>query len=290
MSNASVRILGPLDVRVDGRRVEPGGGRQRALLAILALRANEVITSDRLVDDLWGDRPPPTAHKALQNAISELRSVLGPAAGVLVTRSNGYVLELDADALDARRFEQLAAEGRRELEENPRRAAKLLGEALGLWHGQPLVDFAYDDFAQPEILRLEELRLAALEDRIHADLALGRHAELVPELEPLVAAHPHRDRLRVSSWWRSTAAAGRPRPSRRTGKGGVRSRRSSASSRVRGSSSSSKRFSTRTSRWGRLPDCLRRRCRPPAPRGPRRDPRTARGRRRGARRSAARAR
>lgn len=197
MREASVRILGPLEVWVDGSRVELGGGRQRALLAILALRANEVLSRDMLVEGVWGDRPPPTAHKALQNAVSELRAVFGSAgADLILTQAPGYVLRLDGDALDARRFERLVAEGRHELEENPRRAAKLLRDALALWRGEALADFAYDGFAQHEILRLEELRLAALEDRIHADLALGRHAELVPDLEPLVAAHPLRDRLR----------------------------------------------------------------------------------------------
>ena len=197
MNNASVRILGPFEVWLDDTRVELGGGRQRAVLAVLALHANEVVSSDRLVEHLWGDHPPATAHKALQNAVSELRTVLGSAGTELIrTQSPGYVLRVDGDALDARRFEHLAAEGRRELEENPRRAAKLLREALALWRGEALADFAYDGFAQPEILRLEELRLSALEDRIHADLALGRHAELVAELETLVAAHPLHERFR----------------------------------------------------------------------------------------------
>lgn len=197
MREASVRILGPLEAWVDGTRVELGGRRQQVLLAILALRANEVLSSDKLVEDLWGEHPPPTAHKALQNAVSELRAALGSAgADLILTQAPGYVLRLDGDALDARRFERLVAEGRSELEGNPRRAAKLLRDALALWRGEALADFAYDGFAQHEILHLEELRLAALEDRIHADLALGRHAELVPELEPLVAAHPLRDRLR----------------------------------------------------------------------------------------------
>ncbi|MGE5689144.1 MAG: BTAD domain-containing putative transcriptional regulator [Pseudomonadota bacterium] len=197
MNKATVRILGPLELRIDAGRVELGGGRQRALLAILALHANEVVSSDRLIDELWGEHPPSTAHKALQNAVSQLRAAIGPdAVGLLVTQSPGYVLRLDEDALDSHRFEQLADEGRRLLEEDPARAAEVLREALGLWRGEPLVDFAYDGFARPEILRLEELRLAALEDRIDADLALGRHAELIAELEPLVAAHALRERLR----------------------------------------------------------------------------------------------
>jgi DNA-binding SARP family transcriptional activator/streptogramin lyase len=197
MNDATVRILGPLELWVAGGRLELGGGRQRALLALLALHANEVVSSDRLIDELWGASPPSTARKVLQNIVSQLRSEIGPTGpDLLVTRSPGYVLELGAEALDARRFEQLAAEAARLLADDPARARELLGEALALWRGEPLVDFAYERFAQGEIARLQELRLAALEDRIDADLALGRHAELVAELEPLVAAHPLRERLR----------------------------------------------------------------------------------------------
>ena len=197
MSDVEVRILGPLEVWVDGRRVDLGGGRQRSLLAILALHANEVVPSERLIDELWGGQPPPTAQKALQNLVSHLRSAITPVSdGRLLTQSPGYELRLDEDALDAHRFEHLAAEARQVLEEDPARAAEQLREALALWRGEPLVDFAYEHFAQAEIARLEELRLVAVEDRIDADLALGRHAELVPELETLVAAHPLRERIR----------------------------------------------------------------------------------------------
>jgi DNA-binding SARP family transcriptional activator len=192
-----VRILGPLELWVDGRRVELGGSRQRTLLAILALQANQVVSRDQLVDALWGDNPPSTAHKALQNAVSQLRRAFGPAGdGVVRTQAPGYVLELPSDALDSRRFEQLAAEGRQETEEHPDHAAELLREALALWRGEPLSDFAYAPFAQPAISRLEQLRLAATEDRIDADLSLGRHDEVVPELETLVASHPLDERLR----------------------------------------------------------------------------------------------
>jgi len=192
-----IRILGPLEVWVDGRQLELGGGRQRALFALLALHANEVVSSERLIDELWSGDPPATAQKALQNLVSQLRATIGSAIdGVLVTQSPGYLLELEADALDARRFERLAAEARQALDDDPARAAERLREALALWRGEPLVDFAYEPFAQAEIARLEELRLVAVEDRIDADLSLGRHAELVPELETLVAAHPLRERIR----------------------------------------------------------------------------------------------
>jgi DNA-binding SARP family transcriptional activator len=189
-----VRILGPLEVSDDGRVVELGAGRQRALLVLLALHAREIVATDRLIEELWGGSPPPTAGKALQNLISQLRRSLG--ADSIATRPPGYSLRLDADDLDARRFELLAAEGRRLLEDDPGRAGQTLLEALGLWRGRALADFAYEDFAQSEIARLEELRLGAIEDRIAADLAVGRATELVAELEPLVSAHPLRGRLR----------------------------------------------------------------------------------------------
>jgi YVTN family beta-propeller protein len=188
------RILGPLEVVRDGRAIELGGGRQRALLALLLLRANEVVAADRLIDELWGERPTPTAPKALQNLVSQLRKSLGD--GVVVTRTPGYALRARPEEVDARRFERLAEQGRRRLESEPARAAEQLREALELWRGDPLADFAYESFAQAEAARLQELRLVALEDRIEADLTLGRHATLVPELELLVAEHPLRERPR----------------------------------------------------------------------------------------------
>ena len=189
-----IRILGPLEVSEDGRVVGLGAGRQRALLALLALHSREIVATDRLIEELWGGSPPPTAQKALQNLVSQLRRSLGAAA--IETVPPGYRLALEDADLDARRFERLAAEGHRLLEEDPGRAGQTLREALALWRGRALVDFAYEDFAQREIARLDELRLAAIEDRIDADLALGRATELVSELEPLVSAHPLRERLR----------------------------------------------------------------------------------------------
>lgn len=154
------------------------------------------MSTDRLVDGLWGGSPPPTALKSLQVYVSQLRKVLGD--GVLETRGRGYVLSIEADQLDAERFEGLLETGRALLSAGDARgAAAALHEALALWRGPPLADFTYEPFAQAEIARLEELRLAALEARTEAGLALGRHAELVPELEALALQHPLRERLRA---------------------------------------------------------------------------------------------
>ena len=190
------RILGPLEVLDDGRLVPLGGTRQRAVLAILLLHRGDALRVDRLVDELWGERPPDTATKTVQVYVSRLRKELGQ--GVLATRGGGYALELEPDELDAERFERLTAEGRDALQRGEARAAsELLREALGLWRGAPLGDLAYEPFAQSHIARLEELRLVALEHRIEADLELGEAAGLIPELETLVREHPARERLRA---------------------------------------------------------------------------------------------
>jgi len=189
-------ILGPLEVRQGETRVEVGGGKQRALLALLLTRADEVLSVDTILDRLWGDHPPATAKTALQGYVSGLRKAIASGSDRLQTVSGGYVLRLDGDDLDARRFEELAETARAVLERDPERAASLLHEALGLWRGPPLADFAYEAFAQTEIARLEEARLAATEDLNDAELACGRHAELVGGLEAEIAAHPLRERLR----------------------------------------------------------------------------------------------
>jgi DNA-binding SARP family transcriptional activator len=190
------RILGPLDVREGDQAVELAGGRQRALLALLILNANETVSIDRLVEELWGENVPATAPKVVQNHVSQLRRALGD--GNLVTEGAGYSLRLAAGSLDVDRFEELLAEGRDALGEgDPARAGELLREALALWRGLPLADVAFEEFAQAEIQRLEERRLVAIEERIEADLALGRHSDLVAELESLVAKHPLRERLRA---------------------------------------------------------------------------------------------
>jgi DNA-binding SARP family transcriptional activator len=197
------QILGPLEVRDDVAEVALGAGKQqRALLAILLIHANELVSSDRLIEELWPE-PPRTAANTLQVYVGKLRKALEPArargdpAELLLTRSPGYVLRIDPDDLDAHRFERLLTEGRtaREASEHTTAAARL-GQALELWRGQALADFTYDPFAQAEIARLEELRLDAVEERVDADLALGNAAELVGELETLIRDHPLRERLR----------------------------------------------------------------------------------------------
>lgn len=190
------QILGPLEATEQGRPLPLGAHKQRALLALLLLRRGEVVSADRLIDELWGEQPPRTATKSLQVHVSHLRKALGD--GVLETRGRGYVLQVDREQVDVERFERLLEEGREALAVGEARsAAEILRQALALWRGPALADIAYEPFAQTEIARLEELRLAALEERIEADLALGRHAELVPELEALVREHPLRERLRA---------------------------------------------------------------------------------------------
>ena len=190
------RLLGPLEVLEGGRVIHVGGAKQRALLAILLLHANEVVSRDRLIEEIWGDRQPGTAGARLDHQVSRLRKALEPAEQ-LVTRSGGYVLEVESEQIDARRFERLLGEGRRaNAAGEPDSAASSLREALALWRGDALVDLAYESFARNEIERLEELRLTALEERLDADLALGRHRALVAELESLTGKHPLRDRLR----------------------------------------------------------------------------------------------
>ena len=190
------RILGPLEVRAGDRLLELRGARQRELLAILLLHPNEVISSDRLIDELWPGEPPPTAAKIIQNSVSQLRRLMGP--DLLVTRSPGYLLRVAPGELDADRFKGLVDAARADLAADAHAdAAERLREALTLWRGPALVDLVDAPFARVEAARLEELRLTATEDRIEAELALGRHADLVGELEALVAQHPLRERLRA---------------------------------------------------------------------------------------------
>ena len=186
------RVLGPLEaVSEDGQPLRLGGPRQKALLALLLLHPNEVVSTGRLVDELWGEHPPPTATTSLQNAVSALRKVLGPE--VLVTRAPGYLLRVEPGQLDAEVFERRVGESRG-LDPEARGAA--LREALALWRGPALAEFADEPFAEMEARRLEELQLGATEDRIEADLEADRAGEVVAELESLVARNPLRERLR----------------------------------------------------------------------------------------------
>jgi predicted ATPase/DNA-binding SARP family transcriptional activator len=189
------RILGPLDVAAD-RAVRLGSLRQRTVLALLLIRPDEAVSTDRLVEELWGEDPPQTARHTLQTHVHQLRKGLGLDAGRLETRPPGYRLRLLPDELDALIFQDLTERGRRALTVGePRTAASLLRQALGLWRGPPLADLPDVTALEPERARLNGMRLAALEDRIEADLALGRHAGLVEELEALAAGHPYRERL-----------------------------------------------------------------------------------------------
>jgi DNA-binding SARP family transcriptional activator len=185
------RILGPLEVVSGGRALALGGTKQRLLLVSLLLRAGEVVSVDRLIDALWGAAPPTEAANALQYHVSRLRKLLDDGDTV-VTRDPGYALRLDGHELDLLRFEALVDEAEAA---PPDQAARLLREALALWRGPPLADLAGEAAAEPDIRRLEELRLGALERRLDAELELGRHAQIVPELEALVAEHPLRERL-----------------------------------------------------------------------------------------------
>jgi DNA-binding SARP family transcriptional activator len=175
------RILGPLEVLSDGRTLDLGGQKLRALVALLVLEANRVVSRDRLIDALWEEAPPETAVKALQVYISQLRKQLGKDR--VQTKAPGYVLRVEPDELDLARFRRLQEEGE-------------LRQALSLWRGPPLADLGDQRFAQAEIAHLEELRAVCLEERIAQDLSRGRHAELVGELEALVKEHPLRERLR----------------------------------------------------------------------------------------------
>ena len=194
-------ILGSLEVVDGGRVVAVGGSKQQALLAVLLLHPNETLSTDRLIEELWGDRPPATAAKTLQVHVSRLRKALAHgngADGVLHTRDRGYQFKLDPERLDAYRFERLIADGRAELTGGRAdRAAELLERALALWRGPPLGDFAYEPFAQSEAARLGELRIGAIEELTDAKLALGRHAEVVGSIDALIAEHPYRERLRA---------------------------------------------------------------------------------------------
>jgi predicted ATPase/DNA-binding SARP family transcriptional activator len=198
------RLLGPLEVRAGGEALPLGGAKQRAALALLLLHANEPVSSDHLIDALWGERPPGTAKTALQGYITQLRRLLEPSrkrrgvGEVLVTTPAGYVLRVAKGALDRDRFETLAAQGHQALAAGrPAQAAELSRSALALWRGSALAEFAYEPWAQGEAERLAELRLVLLEERIEAELELGHHGELVGELEALVVEHPLRERPRA---------------------------------------------------------------------------------------------
>ena len=191
MNDFEFRLLGPLEVRSEGAPVQLGGPKQRALLALLLVDAGRTVSTDRLIDALWGEEPPRTAATSLQNFVSQLRKQLGPE--VLVTKPPGYLLRIDPLQVDVNRVNALVTEARAAAAGE--RAAKLR-EAIELWRGPPLAEFGFEAFAQSEIARLEELRLALIEERIEAEIEEGRAAEVVGELEALVGEHPVRERFR----------------------------------------------------------------------------------------------
>ncbi|HEY2702232.1 MAG TPA: AfsR/SARP family transcriptional regulator, partial [Candidatus Dormibacteraeota bacterium] len=196
-------LLGPLEVVDGGRPLTLGGGKQRALLALLLLNANRVVAVDQIIDELWGENPPETAANAVQVHVASLRRILEPgraggaATAVLVTRSPGYLIRAEPDAVDVLRFERLVDEARQSLARDPEAARTRLAQALALRRGPALADVVLQGPAHGQVARLEELQLSAFEDRVDADLKLGRHAAVVGELGALVAAHPLRERPRA---------------------------------------------------------------------------------------------
>ncbi|MDX6490253.1 MAG: hypothetical protein QOD43_498 [Gaiellaceae bacterium] len=203
-----IRLLGAFEVAGDDGARVLGGLRQRTVLAVLSVHANEVVPIDRLADDVWSGEPPPSAVGTLQRYISHLRRALEGLPAAIETRGPGYVLTIEPERIDVRRFERLVDAARTLLPSSPLAAIECVEKALGCWRGAPLADFAYDEFAQPEVTRLEELRLNALEIRVDATLELGRYRDLVPELEGLVAQHPLREGFR-GQLMRALHASGR---------------------------------------------------------------------------------
>ncbi|MGH3697115.1 MAG: BTAD domain-containing putative transcriptional regulator [Pseudonocardiaceae bacterium] len=194
-------ILGPLEVRDQHRRIEVSSTKERLLLTVLVVHANEVVSTSRLIETLWGTTPPVTAANTLQTYVSHLRRALEPdrppraKGGILRTHVHGYELVIAPESVDATRFERLARAGRDALASDPEKAAETLRTALRLWRGEPLDEFSFEFFAQAEIARLTELHAVAVEDRVEADLALGRHMALCSELRHAVAEQPFRERL-----------------------------------------------------------------------------------------------
>ena len=189
------RLLGSFEALRAGVPVKVGGLKQRALLAVLLLHANEVVSRDRLIEHLWGEDPPEDAAHTVQVFVSRLRKAIGQ--DILETRAPGYLVRIAAERLDVTRFQRLRVLGREALEQKRAPAAEqVLGEALSLFRGPPLADFEYEPWAQQEVARLEEARLACLEEQVEARLELGHAGELVGELERLVSEHPLRERLR----------------------------------------------------------------------------------------------
>ncbi len=210
-----VRTLGPLGVEDElGRAVELGSPKQQALLALLVIHANHVLSTDRIIDELWGEQPPSDGARNVRVYVSRLREVLEPdrakrAPGrLIVTEPSGYALRIDPENIDALRFERLVGEAREEMADDPDSSRKTIAEALSLWRDRPLAGLVFDEFAQSEVRRLEELHLSALELRHEASIRVGEHSSTIPDLEKLVAEHPLRERL-VALLMEALAGSGR---------------------------------------------------------------------------------
>jgi DNA-binding SARP family transcriptional activator len=206
----SLGLLGPVELRRNDVVVPIGAAKKRMILAVLGLSGGEAVSTDRLVDAVWGARPPPSAGKALQVYVSQLRDAVEPARhapSVIVSQAPGYALALPPQAVDVRVFERLWDEGRRlRTSERPDAAAEVLSRALALWRGPPLADLAYEEAFTQDVARLEEMRWTCLEDRIDADLAVGRHSEVIADLEELSHRYPLRERaceLLMLAYYRS---------------------------------------------------------------------------------------
>jgi YVTN family beta-propeller protein len=190
------RILGPLQVLDGATPVTLGTAKEQALLAVLLLHANEVVSNERLIDELWGEAPPPTARKAVQVYVSQLRKALAVNGSAIETRSAGYVLEVDPECVDATRFAHLVAEARKlQAEGEIEAAARLFRLGDALWRGHALAGLHLRSYAASQVESLEDLRVSTLMDRVDCDLALGYHADVVGELEELAAQHPFHERL-----------------------------------------------------------------------------------------------
>ena len=235
-----LHVLGPVEASADGRSLPIGGPKQRAVLAMLGLEANRTVTADHLIEGLWGEHPPGSAAKMVQNYVWRLRTVLGEDSGAeILTRGRGYELRIDPESVDVRRFERLLATANRAAE--GRRAGGRGARALALWRGPALSDVADEPFAAPEIRRLEELRLEATELSIGADLAAGRHHEVAGEIDALIAEHPLREGLhaqRMLALYRcgrqAGGARGLPRGTAQAGRGDRRRAWSGAPAPARG--------------------------------------------------------
>ena len=220
-----IRVLGPVEASVEERSLPLGGAKQRAVLAMLALEANRTVSAERLIEGLWGEDVPASAHKMLQTYVWRLRGLLAADGGAeIVTHGRGYELRIDPERIDVRRLERLVAEAGH----NGGGAAHA---AVALFRGDPLADISDTPFAAPEIRRLEELRLTASELALKADLAAGRHQEVIGEIEALLAETRCASVFMACGCWRSTAAGVRPRRSPPTRRPAGRSSRRSASSR-----------------------------------------------------------